>query len=133
MIIKKRPIITWLLNPDTPGFQEGLTFAAPQNRENYEILNEELKHLKEIRAMKPKWGLPELVMPSFERVMEKSAPAFEKIMPDLFKEFSETDECGILILRNNETLVYGFGDNQLNIWFFNEQNGHSMFHFSAVY
>lgn len=133
MIIKKRPIITWLLNPDTSGFQEGLTFAAPQNRENYEILNEELKHLKEIRAMKPKWGLPELVMPSFERVMEKSAPTFEKIMPDLFKEFSETDECGILILRNNETLVYGFGDNQLNIWFFNEQNGHSMFHFSAGY
>lgn len=46
MIIKKRPIITWLLNPDTSGFQEGLTFAAPQNRENYEILNEELKHLE---------------------------------------------------------------------------------------
>lgn len=133
MIIKKRPVITWLLNPDTLGFQEGLTFAAPQYLVNYEILNEELKHLKDIREMKPNWGLPELVMPSFERVMEKSAPAFDKIMPDLFKEFSETDECGILILRNNETLVYGFGDGQLNIWFFNEQNGHSVFHFSAGY
>lgn len=133
MIIKKRPVITWLLNPDTPGFQEGLTFAAPKDFVNYEILNEELKHLKDIREMKPNWGLPELVMPSFERVMEKSAPAFERIMPDLFKEFSETDECGILILRNNETLVYGFGDGQLNIWFFNEQNGHSVFHFSAGY
>ena len=133
MIIKKRPIITWLLNPDTPGFQEGLTFAAPQNKVNYEILNDELKHLKEIRAMNPKWGLPELVMPSFERVMEKSAPAFEKIMPELFEEFSETDECGILMLRNNETLVYGFGDSQLNIWFFDEQNGYSIFHFSAGY
>lgn len=133
MIIKKRPVITWLLNPETPGFQEGLTFAAPKNLMNYEILNNELKHLKDIRSMKPKWGLPELVMPSFERVMEKSAPAFEKIMPDLFKEFSETDECGILIMRNNETLVYGFGDNQLNIWFFQEQNGHSVFHLSAGY
>lgn len=133
MIIKKRPVITWLLNPDTPGFQEGLTFAAPKNIVNYEILNEELKHLKDIREMKPKWGLPEFVMPSFERVMEKSAPAFEKIMPELFKEFSETDECGILILRNNETLVYGFGDGLLNIWFFNEQNGHSVFRFSAGY
>ncbi len=133
MIIKKRPIITWLLNPDTPGFQEGLTFAMPQNLANYEILNEELKHLKHIRALRPKWGLPELVMPSFERVMEKSAPAFDRIMPDLFKEFSENDECGILILRNNETLIYGFGDNQLNVWFFHEQNGHSVFHLSAGY
>ncbi len=133
MIIKKRPVITWLLNPDTPGYQEGLTFAAPKNLVNYEILNDELKHLKDIRAMKPKWGLPELVMPSFERVMEESAPAFEKIMPDLFKEFSETDECGILILRNNETMVYGFGDEVLNIWVFNEQNNNSVFRFSAGY
>jgi len=131
MIIKKRPVITWLLNPDTTGFQDGLTYVAPINVTNYEILNDELKHLDDIRAMKPKWGLPELVMPSFVRVMEKSAPAFERIMPDLFKEFSKTEECGILILKNNETLVYGFGDSQLNIWFFNEQNGHSVFHFSA--
>lgn len=133
MIIKKRPIITWLLNPDIPGFQKDITIVQPKNLVNYGILNDELKHLKEIRAMEPEWGLPELVMPSFERVMEKNAPAFEKIMPDLFKEFSETDECGILILRNNETLVYGFGDSQLNLWFFNEQNGHSMFHFYAGY
>lgn len=132
MIIKKRPVITWLLNPDTPGFQKGLTFVSPQNLVNYEILNNELKHLEAIRALRPKWGLPELVMPSFKRVMEKSVPAFEKYMPDLFKEFSETDECGILIL-DNETLVYGFGDSQLNIWFFNEHNGHSIFHFSAGY
>lgn len=133
MIIKKRPIITWLLNPDTPGFQQGLTFAAPRNILNYDILNDELTHLKDIRAEKPNWGLPELVMPSFKRVMEKSAPAFEKIMPDLFKEFSVSDECGILIVKENETLVYGFGDNQLNLWFFNEKNGHSIYHFSAGY
>lgn len=132
MIIKKRPIITWLLNPDTPGFQEGLTFASPQKVMNYEILNKELERLRDIRALNPEWGLPELVMPSFERVMEKSSPAFEKIMPDLFQEFSETDECGILI-RNNETLVYRFGDGQLNIWFFKEQNGHSIFRFAAEY
>ncbi len=134
MIIKKRPVITWLLNPEISGFQEGLVFAAPKNKVNYEILNDELKNLNDIRALKPNWGLPELVMPSFERVMEESAPAFEKIMPDLFKEFSKTDECGILILKNNnETLVYGFGDGQLNVWFFNEQDGCSVFHFSAGY
>lgn len=130
MIIKKRPIITWLLNPETPSFQDGLTFALPKNPINYEILNDDLKCLQEIRSLKPNWGLPELVMPSFERVMEKSAPAFDKIMPDLFASFSETDECGILILKN-ETLVYGFGDAQLNMWFFTERNGHSIFSFYA--
>lgn len=130
MIIKKRPIITWLLSPDNPQFQRDITFAAPQKMENYEILNKELERLKDIRALNPEWGLPELVMPSFERVMEKSTPAFRKVMPDLFQEFSETDECGILI-KNNETFVYRFSDGQLNIWFFHEQNGHSMFHFAG--
>lgn len=133
MIIKKRSIITWLLNPDTPGFKDGITFAAPLNPANYEILKAELKHLKNIRALKPNWGLPELVMPSFQRVMEKSAPAFEKIMPNLFQEFSDNDECGILIISDKETLVYGFGDGELNCWFFFEHNGHSVFHFSAGY
>lgn len=131
MIIKKRSIITWLLNPETPGYPKELILPTPKNLENYENLKAELEYLKEIRTFKPNWGLPELVMPSFEEVMRKSAPAFEKIMPDLFKEFSKTDECGILIARTNETLVYGFGDNQLNIWTFNEENGHSVFRFAA--
>ena len=78
MIIKKRPIITWLLNPETPGFQPGLTIIASQNIKNHEILNTDLERLKEIRAMRPKWGLPELVMPSFERVMEKVCPPLTK-------------------------------------------------------
>lgn len=132
MIIKKRPIITWLLNPESPGFLSDITFATPTNPTNYEVLNEELNKLKEIRSLKPNWGLPEMVMPSFKRVMEKSAPAFERMMPELFKTFSKTDECG-LILKNNETFVYGFGDNQLNVWFFKEQNGHSILIFSAEY
>lgn len=131
MIIKRRPIITWLLNPDTPGFQEGLTIVKTQNIANYGILNDELETLKDIRAKNPHWGLPELVMPSFKKVMEKSAPAFINIMPNLFKEFSETDECGILIPENNVTLVFGFGEGILNMWFFREQNGHSIFAFYA--
>lgn len=133
MIIKKRPIITWLQKPETPGFQTGLAFAAPKNPVNYEILNEDLKYLKGIRELKPKWGLPELIMTSFEKVMEKSAPAFETIMPNLFAEFSETEECGILIFRNNETFVYIFDDGQLEVWFFKEQNGHSIYLFSATH
>ncbi len=133
MVIKKRPVITWLLNPETPEFHEGLTIIEPSNLENYNILNEDLNYLKVVRTRKPEWGLPELVMPSFKRVMEKSAPAFDKIMPDLFEEFSKTNECGILIISKNETLVFGFGGNELNAWFFNEHNNYSMFHFSAAY
>lgn len=101
--------------------------------EIYQILNDELKNLKYIREHRPDWGLPELIMPSFESVMEKSAPAFEQIMPKLVKEFSENEECGILIFRNNETLIYGFGDNQLYLWLFKEQFNDSIFMFSAGY
>lgn len=133
MIIKKRPVITWLLNPEMPGFHKDLRFVRPRNNVNSEILNDELERLKNIRAMKPDWGLPELVMPSFERIMEKNAPAFSKIIPSLLKDFSETDECGILIRSNDVTLVYGFDDSRLYLWFFKEQNGISLFHFSAEY
>lgn len=131
MIIKKRPIITYLLNPERPDFYKEVTLVYPQNQINYDILNEELKYLNKIRTLNPNWGLPELVMPSFKRVMEKSAPAFDKIMPKLFEEFSATDECGILIMDDNETLVYGFGDSRLNLWLFKDQNGHSVYRFSV--
>lgn len=132
MIIKKRPIITWLLNPNTSGYQNGLTIASPRNPMNYKILNNELKHLNDIRTL-PQWGLPELVTSSFKNVMEKETPHFVKKMPDLFNKFSETAECGILIIPDDETLVYGFGDNKLHVWFFKEQKGNSVFRFSAGY
>lgn len=133
MLIKPRPIITWLLNPDTLGFIKGLTFARPNNPVNFDILNADLKNLQDIRAQKPNWGLPELVMPSFKKVMEKSSPAFDKIMPDLLTEFSNSDECGILIIDNEETLVYGFGDSTLYLWLFRQFQNRSVFCFAAEY
>lgn len=133
MIIKERPVITWLLNPEIPGFHPGLVFAKPKLMINYEILNTELEQLKAVRELKPDWGLPELVMPSFKKVVEKSAPTFEKMMSDLLEEFGNTDECGILILQKNETIVYGFGGGQLMIWYFKEQKGHSLLLFGAEY
>lgn len=77
MIIKKRPIITWLLNPN--GIEENIFKARLSNKANEDILNDELEYLNEIRKKKPNFGLPELVMPSFEHIMKKSAPAFDKI------------------------------------------------------
>lgn len=133
MIIKPRPIITWLLDSNIPGYHDKIGFQFPRNPRNVEILNRELEYLKEVRALKPNWGLPELVMPSFKKVMDKSAPAFEKVMPDLIREFGADDECGILILNDIETIVYGFGENELCIWCFVDNNGFSMLFFAAEY
>lgn len=131
MIIKRRPIITWLLKSKEHNIPRDITFVVPSNVVNYDILNRELKRLNEVRTLNPEWGLPELVTSSFRKVMEKNTPAFINAMPTFFENFSETEECGILIDMNGETLVYGFGDNQLNVWFFKEQNGQSLFMFAA--
>ncbi|MCH5327708.1 MAG: hypothetical protein J1E02_01695 [Coprobacter sp.] len=129
MIIKKRPIITWLLNPNDLESVSDIVISGVANPINYGILLSDLNLLGHIRAEKPNWGLPELVMPSFENVMRQSARSFEKVMPDLFEEFSNSEECGILLCNNNRTLVYGFGGNELHLWCFTEQHGKSIFNF----
>ncbi len=44
-------------------------------------------------------GTAELLMPSFEEVMNKTILSFEKIMPELFQEFSKQEECGNSIMQ----------------------------------
>lgn len=132
MIIKERPIITWLLNPDGLDENENLVKARLSNKANEDALNEELAFLNEIRKGKPNFGLPELLMPSFERIMEKSAPAFGKVRKKLYREFGESGECGILLYRNNFTVVYGFGDAKLFVWYFTERQDKSVFTFALT-
>lgn len=132
MIIKERPVITWLLNPDGPDENEYLVKARLSNKANEDALNDELVYLNEIRKKKPHFGLPELVMPSFEHIMVKSAPAFGKVRKKLFQEFGETDECGILLYRNNSTIVYGFGEGKLFAWYFVEKQDKSVFTFALT-
>lgn len=129
MLIKKRPIITWLLDPDSNKLPDGILLARSANPINHQLLNLHLEELNNIRIQEPEWGLPELLMPSFEEVMKKSAPSFEKIMPQLFHEFSEKEECGILLCQGNVTMVYRYGGDKLHIWYFSEQNGKSIFNF----
>lgn len=133
MIIKKRPIITWLLNPDEDKSAYNITIPNVSIPINQGLLYSDLERLRQIRAEKPDWGLPELVMSSFEDVMRKSERSFEKIMPELFEEFSNNGECGILLCEANQTLVYGFGGNELHLWNFTEQNGRSVFNFYSCY
>ncbi|MEE1207249.1 MAG: hypothetical protein UHP27_03660 [Muribaculaceae bacterium] len=131
MIIKERPVITWLLSSDTQKVPDNVVKARLTTKANEDILNSEMTFLYNILKNKPNFGLPELLMPSFERIMEKSAPAFGKVMKKLYHEFSENDECGILLNRNNVTTVYGFGGGELFVWYFQEKMGKSILTFAA--
>ncbi len=129
MLIKERPIITWLLDPDSNKLPDGILLARSADPINHQLLNLHLEELNNIRIQEPEWGLPELLMPSFEEVMKKSAPSFEKVMPQLFHEFSDKEECGVLLCQGNVTMVYVYGGDKLHIWYFSEQNGKSIFNF----
>lgn len=129
MLIKERPIITWLLNPNMKLAPKNLVIAPVSHFINQSILGNNLIELDNIRKQAPDWGLPELLMPSFEEVMYKSHQSFDKIMPQLFEDFCEKEECGILLCRGNVSIVYGFGENKLHLWHFTEQNGNSVFNF----
>ena len=85
-----------------------------------------LEWLSNIRSHNPEWGLPELLMPSFEKVMEKSAKSFYGIDHQLFQEFYNENVCGILLDKQYGTIVYGFGENTLYVWLFKTINGYSV-------
>ena len=132
MVIKERPIITWLLNPNNKTAISNIVISKVSDPLNHGLLLSYLEHLASIRDQQPNWGLPELVMPSFEEVMKKSERSFAKVMPSLYEEFSNSEECGIILCKGNITLVYGFGDNELHLWCFTEKNGKSVFNFYSV-
>lgn len=129
MIIKERSIITWLLDAKMELAPIDLVIAPTSLQINTAILGNNFMLLDDIRKQAPDWGLPELLMPSFEEVMYKSHRSFEKIIPKLFKDFCAKEECGILLCRGNVTIVYCFGGDHLHIWYFTERNGKSIFNF----
>mgnify|MGYP007083028980 CR=1 FL=1 len=90
MIIRKRPIISWLLNIDN--MEDEGKFGVPMlsNKQHFGYLANGLKFLSDVRQTQPDWGLPELLMPSFEEVMKKSAKSFYGIDHQLSKNFTRT-------------------------------------------
>lgn len=120
MIIRKRPIISWLLNADCKEDEERIRLPMLLNRQHYGYLSNGIHTLADVRKTQPNWGLPELLMPSFEEVMKKSAKSFYNIDHQLFQEFYKDDVCGILLSRDCGTIVYGFGENKLYVWLFKE-------------
>ena len=95
------------------------------NKEHFGYLYNGMQHLAGVCDTSPDWGLPELVMPSFEKVMEKSAKSFFGIDHQLFQEFYADNVCGILLSRDCGTIVYGFGENKLYVWLFRQNDGKS--------
>jgi len=125
MIIRKQPVISWLLNEDYVVDERTLGVPGVKNIEHFTYLYNGFIHLAEARETKPNWGLPELIMPSFEKVMSKSAKAFFNIDHQLFQEFYEDNVCGILLSKDCGTIVYGFGENRLYVWVFGQQENAS--------
>lgn len=132
MLIKERPIITWLLSSHDSQPPTNIVLSNVSIPVNYGLLNSDFARLSQIRLQRLQWGLPELLMPSFEEVMRNSQRSFDKIMPSLFEEFSNSGECGILLCKN-KTFVYGFDEKELHLWCFTEQQGKSVFNFYARY
>lgn len=124
MVIKKQAVISWLLDDSFTEIDK-LGIPITPNKEHFGYLSNGFNHLAKVLEMHPNWGLPEFLMPSFEAVMKKSAKAFFNIDHQLFQEFGANEECGILISRDIGTIIYGFGENQLYVWVFNNNDGKS--------
>ena len=119
MIIRKQPIISWLLDPNNIIDESKIGIPLLDNKLHFAYLHNGMNHLARVREnYNPNWGLPELLMPSFEKVMEKSAKSFLGIDHQLFQEFYNDNVSGILLSKDCGTIVYGFGENKLYIWLF---------------
>ena len=81
MIIRKRPIVSWLLNHE----DENKLEIPINNRIHFKYLFNGMEFLSDVRNTKPNCGLTEIIMPSFKKVMEKSAKSFFNIDHQLFQ------------------------------------------------
>lgn len=120
MVIRKQPVISWLLGENGSKEKEKIKVPFLANPLHYGYLTTGLDFLAQAHDSGFDWGLPELIMPSFEEIMKKSAKSFVKIDHQLFQEFYNDQECGILLTRDGATLVYCFSENQLLVWMFRQ-------------
>lgn len=123
MIIRKQPIITWLLDKTYTFNPNKIAICQMGYPLHTKYLCDAMSRIVDIREQSPNWGLPELLMPSFEQAMQKSAKSFFGIDHQLFENFSEEGVCGILLHRVLGTIVYGFRDNTLFVWLFKDIGG----------
>ena len=124
MVIKKQPIITWLLeNRDSIDTVRNIGTPFIHNPSHFQYLQYGLLVLNQFHHDGVNWGLPEFITNSFKDVMIKNAKSFEKFRDRIYKDFSNEKLCGILLVFNR-TFIYKFIDNKLIIWVFkNEKDG----------
>lgn len=130
MKIRRQPIISTLLG-DKTSFDNWGRIYVPQlsDKEHFRYLFTGLMQLMDIRKNgNSNWGLPVMLASTFEEAMKKRASLFYKIDHKLFQEFYKDGECGILLLKDGGTTVYGFGENKLYVWCFrhDQSRGKSM-------
>lgn len=123
MVIRKQHIITWLLDKTYTFNPNKIAICQMGYPLHTAYLCDAMSRIVDIREQSPNWGLPELLMPSFEQAMQKSAKSFFGIDHQLFENFSEEGVCGILLHRVLGTIVYGFRDNTLFVWLFKDIGG----------
>lgn len=120
MIIKERTIINRILRPDNDR-NSLITYLVGEDTASAEVLVEALDELENLRSKHIEWGLPELIMPSFREVMDKSMKSFNKIDYQLIHEFGEACVCGILLFDQSDTVVYRFENDKVKFWYFTEK------------
>ena len=95
MVIRRQPVISWLLEKNYFFDPTKISILRVENIIHQEYLLNGMRHPVQVREMNPDWGLPELLMPSFKKVMGKSEKSFSTIEPQLFQEFYREKVCGI--------------------------------------
>lgn len=125
MKIQKQAIISWLLNEKDLAAAFKITFPNTRNEEYNAFFQMACDKLNLANSKSLNWGLPEVVMPSFYKMMAKSSKSFLSIESELFKEFCKNQECGIILIKPYGTLVYCFDKELLQVWLFREISGYS--------
>ena len=90
MVIRRQPVISWLLEKNYFFDPTKISILRVENIIHQEYLLNGMRHLAQVREMNP-----ELLMPSFKKVMGKSEKSFSTIEPQLFQEFYREKVCGI--------------------------------------
>jgi len=136
MVIKKQPIISWLLEDITqPKNFIYVKIPSINNHIHLKYLSDGLYSLGRFRNIQPNWGIPELPMPSFQEAMWKSAKNFPNYYYKLFQEFCKNKVSGILLHKDVGTIIYTFNKGTLFIWMFRNIDKYSVIrdHFRVTF
>lgn len=119
MVIRKQPIISWILgNEPKIKIFDKVRCVGSKNPIHLAYLSNSLDDLFNTCKLNLSWGLPEYLTSPFEKMMEKLASSYFSSDHELFQTFCENKECGILITKSWGTIVYEFSNDMLHIWTF---------------